>query len=186
VSALAHAQASLVRALYFSHVKTFGHAEQRKPGNYFLGGTKLDCDQIFVHGTIREGRPTDMKDALMARLTADVAVASQLKPNCVWVYLSELPPNQMVTEGKWNGRRRSQKPRRRASRRLAFVRKLPPEPDAVARILPSTRTSDLSMEVWALCRRRRREAPILFSHWTRAGCDQGGRTRLCRGWDWLW
>jgi phenylpyruvate tautomerase PptA (4-oxalocrotonate tautomerase family) len=99
VSAVGHAQAILVRALYFSHVKTFGHAEQRKPGNHFLGGTKLDCDQIFVHGTIREGRPTDMKDALMARLTADVAVASQMKPNCVWVYLSELPPNQMVEFG---------------------------------------------------------------------------------------
>jgi hypothetical protein len=99
VSALAHAQASLVRALYFSHVKTFGHAEQRKPGNYFLGGTKLDCDQIFVHGTIREGRPTDMKDALMARLTADIAVASQMKLNCVWVYLMELSPSQMVEFG---------------------------------------------------------------------------------------
>jgi phenylpyruvate tautomerase PptA (4-oxalocrotonate tautomerase family) len=71
-----------------------------KPGNYFLGGTQLDGDQIFVHGTIREGRPTDMKDALMARLTADVAIASQIKPNCVWVYLSELPPNQMVEFGR--------------------------------------------------------------------------------------
>jgi hypothetical protein len=75
------------------------HAEQRKPGNYFLGRTKLDCDQIFVDGTIREGRPTDMKDVLMARLTADIAVASQMKPNCVWVYLSELLPSQMVEFG---------------------------------------------------------------------------------------
>jgi hypothetical protein len=89
VSAVGHAQASLVRELYFSHVKTFGHAEQRKPGNYFLGGTKLDCAQMFVHGTIREGRPTDIKDALMARLTADIAVASQMKPNCVWVTFSK-------------------------------------------------------------------------------------------------
>jgi phenylpyruvate tautomerase PptA (4-oxalocrotonate tautomerase family) len=32
-----------------------------KPGNYFLGGTQLDGDEIFVHGTIREGRPKDMK-----------------------------------------------------------------------------------------------------------------------------
>jgi phenylpyruvate tautomerase PptA (4-oxalocrotonate tautomerase family) len=71
-----------------------------KPGNYFLGGTPLDGDQIFVHGTIREGRPTDMKDALMARLTDELAIASQMKPNCVWVYLSELPPNQMVEFGR--------------------------------------------------------------------------------------
>ncbi len=81
---------------YFARI-TFSEV---KPGNYFLGGTRLDGDQIFVHGTIREGRPTDMKDALMARLTADVAIASQMKPNCVWVYLSELPPNQMVEFGR--------------------------------------------------------------------------------------
>lgn len=74
--------------------------DEVKPGNTFLGGTALDGDQIFVHGTIREGRPTDMKDALMARLTADVAIASRMKPNGVWVYLSELPPKQMVEFGR--------------------------------------------------------------------------------------
>lgn len=71
-----------------------------KPGNYFLGGTQLDSGQIFVHGTIRDGRPTETKDALIARLTADAAIASEMKPNCVWVYLSELPPNQMVEYGR--------------------------------------------------------------------------------------
>ncbi len=71
-----------------------------KPGNYFLGGTPLDSDQIFVHGSIREGRPTEMKDTLMACLAADVAIASQMQPNCVWVYLSEIPPNQMIEFGR--------------------------------------------------------------------------------------
>ena len=71
-----------------------------KPGHYFLGGTPLNGDQIFVHGFIRDGRPTEMKDALMARLTSDVALASQMKTNCVWVYLSEIPPNQMVEFGR--------------------------------------------------------------------------------------
>ncbi len=71
-----------------------------KLGNYFLGGTLLDGDEIFVHGTIREGRPKDMKDALMASLATDVAIASRMKPNCVWVYLSELPPSQMIEFGR--------------------------------------------------------------------------------------
>jgi phenylpyruvate tautomerase PptA (4-oxalocrotonate tautomerase family) len=71
-----------------------------KPGNYFLGGTLLKGDQIFVHGFIRGGRPTEMKDALIARLTSDVAQASQMNANCVWVYLSEIPPNQMVEFGR--------------------------------------------------------------------------------------
>lgn len=81
---------------YFARI-TFNEV---KPGNYFLGGTQFDGDQIFVHGTIRDGRPMEMKDALMARLVADVAIASEMKPNCVWVYLSELPPKQMVEFGR--------------------------------------------------------------------------------------
>ena len=81
---------------YFAQV-TF---HEVKEGNYFLGGTPLECDQIFVHGTIREGRPREMKDALMDRLARDVASASGMKPNCVWVYVSELPPTQMVEFGR--------------------------------------------------------------------------------------
>ncbi len=71
-----------------------------KPGNYYLGGTLLDSDQIFVHGSIREDRPTEMKDTLMACLETVVAISSQTQPNCVWVYLSEIPPNQMIEFGR--------------------------------------------------------------------------------------
>ena len=52
---------------YFAQV-TF---HEVKAGNYFLGGLPLECDQIFVHGTIREGRPREMKDALMERLARE-------------------------------------------------------------------------------------------------------------------
>src|ERR1700753_4073969 len=69
-------------------------------GNYFLGGAPLDCDQIFVHGTIREGRPRETKDALMDRLARDVARASGMTSNCVWIYISELPPAQMIEFGR--------------------------------------------------------------------------------------
>ena len=81
---------------YFAQV-TF---HEVKAGNYFLGGLTLEGDQIFVHGTIREGRPREMKDALVNRLARDVASASGIKPNCVWIYVSELPPAQMVEFGR--------------------------------------------------------------------------------------
>jgi phenylpyruvate tautomerase PptA (4-oxalocrotonate tautomerase family) len=81
---------------YFAQV-TFNDV---KPGNYFLGGAPLQGDHIFVHGTIRDGRPAELKDKLLARLTSDVALASQMKPNSVWVYISELPPSQMVEFGR--------------------------------------------------------------------------------------
>lgn len=71
-----------------------------KRGNYFLGGTQLNGDHVFVHGTIRGGRPTEVKDKLIARLTSDVAASSKMKTNSVWVYLSELTPNQMVEFGR--------------------------------------------------------------------------------------
>src|SRR5260370_35530152 len=58
---------------YFAQV-TFNEV---KPGNYFLGGTPLKGDQIFVHGTIRDGRPPDVKDALMARLPPASPIADQ-------------------------------------------------------------------------------------------------------------
>lgn len=95
--AVTRAHGDVTGAPYFFVRLTFNEV---RPGNYFLGGTRLDGDEIFVHGTIREGRPKDMKDALMARLAADVTIASQMKPNTVWVYLSELPPNQMIEFGR--------------------------------------------------------------------------------------
>lgn len=81
---------------YFAQV-TFNEV---KPGNYFLGGAPLEGDQIFVHGTIRDGRPVELKDKLIAQLTSAIALASQMRPSCVWVYISELPPSQMVEFGR--------------------------------------------------------------------------------------
>jgi phenylpyruvate tautomerase PptA (4-oxalocrotonate tautomerase family) len=95
--AVARAHGDSTGAPYYFAQVTFNEV---KPGDYFLGGTQLNGDQIFVHGFIRDGRPTEMKDALMAQLTASVALASQMKTNCVWVYLSEIPPNQMVEFGR--------------------------------------------------------------------------------------
>lgn len=95
--AMTRAHGEATGAPYYFVRLTFNEV---KAGNYFLGGIQLDGDEIFVHGTIREGRPTDMKDALMARLATDVAIAARMNPNCVWVYLSELPPKQMVEFGR--------------------------------------------------------------------------------------
>jgi phenylpyruvate tautomerase PptA (4-oxalocrotonate tautomerase family) len=81
---------------YFAQV-TFNEV---RPGNWFLGGAILADDQIFVHGTIRDGRPPELLDELMVRLAANVAKAAEMTPTCVWVYISCLPPNQMVEFGR--------------------------------------------------------------------------------------
>jgi phenylpyruvate tautomerase PptA (4-oxalocrotonate tautomerase family) len=95
--AVSRAHGDVTGAPYYFAQVTFNEV---KPGNYFLGGTQLNGDQIFVHGFIRDGRPIAMKDALMNRLTSDVAQASEMKTNCIWIYLSEIPPNQMVEFGR--------------------------------------------------------------------------------------
>jgi len=68
-------------------------------GNHFVGGAPLAHDHVFVYGRIRGGRSAAMREALIRRLTADVAAAAGLEPFGVWVYLLELPAAAMVEFG---------------------------------------------------------------------------------------
>jgi phenylpyruvate tautomerase PptA (4-oxalocrotonate tautomerase family) len=70
-----------------------------KPGNYYLGGKPLEDDQIFVHGTIRDGRSDEIKNDLMACLLRDVSAAADIPANRVWVYVAELSASQMIEFG---------------------------------------------------------------------------------------
>lgn len=69
------------------------------PGNYYLGGRVLLESQIFVNGQIRAGRDAETRQNLLHELLAATARASTLPPHQIWVYLSELPPGQMVEFG---------------------------------------------------------------------------------------
>jgi len=52
-----------------------------------------------VNGQIRAGRSAEVKDALIAQITAAVAEASKLPKRNVWVYIADLVPRQMVEFG---------------------------------------------------------------------------------------
>lgn len=69
-------------------------------GDHFLGGAPLASDQFFVHGQIRAGRSEDQKRGLLEALVTLVVEATGAEKRSVWVYLSELPPSQMVEYGK--------------------------------------------------------------------------------------
>ena len=74
--------------------------QEVKPGNYFVGGTPLRHDQLFVYGLIRSGRAAVDKSrmiALMAKAVGDVANVENSRS--VWVYVGELPPRQMIEFG---------------------------------------------------------------------------------------
>ena len=70
-----------------------------KPEMYFVGGVPLHGQQVFVNGQIRAGRTQASKDQLIRQMLAEVADASQLSTNNVWIYITELVPRQMVEFG---------------------------------------------------------------------------------------
>ncbi|WP_429298648.1 tautomerase family protein [Paraburkholderia sp. GAS199] len=69
-------------------------------GDHFLGGAPLKCDQIFVHGHIRAGRTAEQKQQLLSAIVDAVGAAAETEKRCVWVYLSDLVPSQMVEFGR--------------------------------------------------------------------------------------
>jgi phenylpyruvate tautomerase PptA (4-oxalocrotonate tautomerase family) len=69
------------------------------PDCYFVGGSPLKGQQVFVNGQIRGGRSAETKDSLIAQITAAVAEASKLANRNVWVYITDLVPRQMVEFG---------------------------------------------------------------------------------------
>jgi phenylpyruvate tautomerase PptA (4-oxalocrotonate tautomerase family) len=71
-----------------------------EPDCYFLGGKPLEGNQVFVHGSTRQGRSRQTKDELIKRLTSEVAAAMGFDPGSVWVYISEMPARQMVEFGR--------------------------------------------------------------------------------------
>ncbi|TDY27114.1 phenylpyruvate tautomerase PptA (4-oxalocrotonate tautomerase family) [Paraburkholderia sp. BL6665CI2N2] len=69
-------------------------------GDHFLGGSPLKADHIYVHGHIRAGRAADQKRRLLDAIVNVIVDAAATERRYVWIYLSELPPSQMVEYGQ--------------------------------------------------------------------------------------
>ncbi len=70
------------------------------PEHYFVGGTPLEGDQIFVHGEIRAGRSPETQLSLIQQLIQVVAREAGMASSRVWVYIVQLPPSQMAEFGR--------------------------------------------------------------------------------------
>lgn len=68
-------------------------------GNWYLGGTLMQGNQIYLCGHVRGGRPADMKNKLVLSLRDKLVERGGVARNQVWVYLIELPPSHMVEYG---------------------------------------------------------------------------------------
>lgn len=68
-------------------------------GEHFIGGEPVDPRSVFVHGHIRAGRSVGTKDELVVAIRDAVRDALEIPEDLIWVYVSELPPAQMVEFG---------------------------------------------------------------------------------------
>lgn len=68
-------------------------------GDHFIGGVAPAHDHLFLYGRIRAGRSAEVRERLIERLTADVAMAAGMDRFGIWVYLLELPAAAMVEFG---------------------------------------------------------------------------------------
>jgi phenylpyruvate tautomerase PptA (4-oxalocrotonate tautomerase family) len=68
-------------------------------GNHFMGGAPLTTDQIFVHGFIRAGRSLPDRNRLATEMATSLSTLAGLARRLVWVYVTEIPPRQMVEYG---------------------------------------------------------------------------------------
>jgi phenylpyruvate tautomerase PptA (4-oxalocrotonate tautomerase family) len=68
--------------------------------NSFLGGKLLRADNVFVHGLTRLGRTPETRRELVNKLVEAVSDVTSMEKKYVWVYISELPPGQMIEFGQ--------------------------------------------------------------------------------------
>ena len=75
--------------------------QEQPTGNVFLGGVEQGGDLIFIHGHHRVGRPVDLKHRLAAKIVDDVAKVMNVEKRHVWLYIDEIPANQMIEYGRF-------------------------------------------------------------------------------------
>ena len=75
--------------------------QEQERGNVFLGGVPQGGYTIFVHGHHRLGRPADLKHRLAAKIVDDIAKAASVEKRHIWLYIDEMPANQMIEYGRF-------------------------------------------------------------------------------------
>ncbi len=68
--------------------------------SHFIGGKLVKNKEIFLNGQIRAGRTLAIKKKLILGLREVLIKNTKLKKDFVWVYLEDLPPQQMIEYGE--------------------------------------------------------------------------------------
>ena len=70
-------------------------------GDHFVGGRVNTAPQVYVHGLVREGRSTEIKQALMSQMLEEIAQIINITAEKVWIYLQDIPATQMIEFGRF-------------------------------------------------------------------------------------
>jgi phenylpyruvate tautomerase PptA (4-oxalocrotonate tautomerase family) len=69
-------------------------------GHWYVGGGNAPNEQVFLYGRIRAGRTAEQKAKLLAALTEAVASNLEVDPVRVWVYLLDVPAENLLEYGR--------------------------------------------------------------------------------------
>jgi len=70
-------------------------------GEHFIGGKLNVTPHVFVHGMIRAGRGSDVKQALMREAAAEVQVIAGVGKEDIWFYIQDIEAQQMIEFGRF-------------------------------------------------------------------------------------
>jgi phenylpyruvate tautomerase PptA (4-oxalocrotonate tautomerase family) len=67
---------------------------------HYIGGKPNATPHVYVHGLIRAGRSAAAKGGLIQQITSKVQEISGVGAEDIWVYVQDIPPEQMVEFGR--------------------------------------------------------------------------------------
>ena len=70
------------------------------PGSHYIAGQLAPAGQIWIRGDIRGGRTDEQKHRMLSRLLQDVSKISKIGEDEVWVYLSDIPAQNIAEYGR--------------------------------------------------------------------------------------
>ncbi len=74
--------------------------QKNEKNSHYMGGKIVKTKEIFLNGQIRSGRTPKIKKKLISGLRKILIKNTNLKKDCVWVYLEDLLPDQMIEYGE--------------------------------------------------------------------------------------
>jgi len=67
---------------------------------HYIGGKLNATPHIYIHGLIRAGRSAAAKTGLIQQITLKVREIAGVGAEDIWVYVQDIPPEQMIEFGR--------------------------------------------------------------------------------------